>query len=48
MICEKCWREAYDGGYFGGCKSQTERYYQLLSEKEYCFGDEPKPEQGNK
>lgn len=33
MICEKCWSDAYDGGYFGGCESQTERYLELLEER---------------
>jgi len=32
MICEKCWRDAWDFGYFGGCETQTERYYKLLQE----------------
>lgn len=34
MMCEKCWADAYDGGYFGGCESQTERYSELLKERE--------------
>ncbi len=23
MVCEKCWRDAWDGGYYGGCETQT-------------------------
>lgn len=31
--CDTCWNDAYDGGYHGGCESQTERYHQLLDER---------------
>lgn len=31
--CDTCWNDAYDGGYHGGCNSQTERYHQLLDER---------------
>lgn len=33
MTCEKCWNDAYGGGYFGGCETQTHRYHQLLQER---------------
>ncbi|MCP4967418.1 MAG: hypothetical protein GY926_19570 [bacterium] len=33
MMCEKCWGDAYGGGYFDGCETQTERYHQLLDER---------------
>jgi len=44
MICEKCWRDAYGGGYYGGCESQTERYMQLLEERK----DNPCPKEKTK
>ena len=33
MICLRCWRDAYDGGHYGGCETQAERYGQLLDER---------------
>ena len=32
-MCEKCWGDAWDGGHFGGCETQTDRYAQLLEER---------------
>lgn len=33
MRCERCWWDAWDGGHFRGCGSQTERYHQLVDER---------------
>jgi len=32
-VCEKCWSDAYDDGYYGGCETQTHRYHKLLEER---------------
>jgi len=32
-ICKKCWNDAYGGGYYDGCETQTHRYHQLLEER---------------
>ena len=39
MICEKCWRDAWDFGYLG-LTTQTDRYMQLIEERK----DTPCPE----
>lgn len=31
--CERCWWDAWGGGHFAGCESQTDRYHQLLEER---------------